>query len=513
MYKKSWCFAVLFSILNLVSAQGNTEAFRYFNQGIGGSTKSLGSANAFGAVGGDVISASINPGGMGMIRKSQLNFGLNIHSNTAQAQYITNAMQGDGNTGIGLGHAGLIVSILKRDDKNRLITEGLNNLTFYFNYNRHSDYRTGITFEGNNTKSSFTDYLAEQANGQLYTNMNINSLGYLGFQSYLIEPKLLQGYDDSFASLITSFNTNVRQKVIINRSGSAGDYNLGAAGNFNNKFYFGMGLIIKSGKMKESFTFEERDFADTIYSGMTYNQYLETAASGAGLNLGGILKLTESFRIGLSYASAVRLAVTDRYTRSIVANFDRPVGNPPRRVITATTPDYNFDNIQDTLVYKYKFGTPSRTNISLAYIIKKSGFISFDAEYFKPTGSKFFPVSDNYIFSDENNALRTELKAVWNLRFGGEFVLGKYRLRAGYAYYPSYQKSLAPAELNNFNRQFYTLGFGYNEKNYTFSAAMVINRMNEVFIPYQLRMSNNFHQSRIKNSGFSLQFGATLNIN
>ncbi len=510
---------ILFNFID-TKAQGLVEALRYSNQGLSGSSRSIGSANAYGAVGGDLICGLINPAGLALLRKSDLHFGLNINSNTTKSSYINSTIYDDANVGVGLSNVGLTISGIQIENNGKIATEGLTNVVFSFSYNRHSDYRTAFNFTGTNKLSSFTDYLAEKANGQVYTDMNTNSLGYLAFQSYLIEPQLLRGYDDSFSSAYATNNTNVSQTSNISRSGSGGDYNISLAGDWNNQFYFGGGLVIRSQRFTELQQFKEKDLipfapgGDTnYYQSSTYNLYLNTRASGIGLNLGMLYKLSDNWRIGASFNNPIRLKVTDRYIQSIASSYDFPIGNPAQKTYFVQNQDYDQDGNPDTSIYIYKLSTPSKLTGSIAYFFEKNGFISLDLERVNIANSKFYPFKDNYLFIEENTLIRKNYKSVLNVRLGAELVLDKYRFRAGYAYSPSAFKNDIYSNIKKLNRNTFTLGLGYIEKTYSLNGAIIINKFSEVYTPYQLYLNNNYYSADIKSTNVSVQFGISFQVN
>jgi len=513
MFKKFLVLTVFVLLGSILQAQGLEESTRYSTQGLGGSTRSLGSANAFGAIGGDFICGSINPAGLALNRKSELHFGLNINSNATQSSYIGSPAQGDVNVGLGLSNAGITINGFMRDNAGKRVTDGLTNLVFSFGYNRHSDYRSNFVYSGDNKQSSFTDYLAENANGQDYKNMNSYSLGYLSYMSYLIEPKI--NFEDSFASGIASPITNVRQNNTVTRKGSGGDYNLSLAGDFSNKFYFGMGLLIRSQRYTESFQFFEKDLqpkTDTnAFESMTYSRYLNTKTSGVGFNIGGLLKATENIRFGISYTTPIVVKATDKYTQTLVSSFDNARGNIPEKTYTYSTPDDNFDGKPDTLQYKYKVSTPAKVTLSGAYIFEKKGFISVDLERVNYASSKLIPVDDpTYLFIAENEQIRTIYKAVWNVRIGAEYVYDKYRFRVGYAINPSPYTDNRPSQVSKLNRNFYTVGLGYYDKGYSINAAVLVTSNKENYTPYKLNLGRTYYAADIKNSFVSFQFGATI---
>jgi len=496
------------------SAQGIEEAVRFSTQHLGGSTRSLGSANAIGAVGGSSTSGLINPAALALNRKTELGFGLNINSNGTQSTYIGSPAQGDINIGLGISNVDLAVNYKVRDYEGKPVTSGITNAVFAFGYNRHSDYRSSFTFAGNNTESSFTDFLAESANGNDFQFLNIYGLPYLAFETYLIENKT--GIPDSFGSVIRSNNTNVKQTGVVTRTGSGGDFNLSGAIDIDNRFYLGAGLIIRKQVFKETLQFTEQDnqpLTDTNdYAGLTYTRFLETRTGGALANIGGLLKVNDNLRLGLSYMGPIRIRAKDLYTQSLTARYDRNRDpSIPDASYTRTTPDENLDGAPDTLNYSYRVVTPAKATFSIAYIIGKLGFLSLDVERVNLSTARLRPKDDpTYLFTDENSAIRTSYKPTYNIRVGGEMTYGKYRFRAGYAHQPSPYKEGSVSQIKPLNRNYYTLGVGYYQKKYSLNAALVITSFTDRYQPYKLELGRAFYAAEVKNSFTTIQFGATI---
>jgi hypothetical protein len=67
MKKYFFLFTITLLIPFLIQAQDLADALRYSNLSVAGTARSGAMGNAFGALGGDFTSASINPAGIGVI--------------------------------------------------------------------------------------------------------------------------------------------------------------------------------------------------------------------------------------------------------------------------------------------------------------------------------------------------------------------------------------------------------------------------------------------------------------
>lgn len=514
--RKNLLLLLLILPFGVSNAQGVEEALRHSTHSLAGSTRALGSANAVGAIGGSATAYLINPATSALNRKSELHFGLNINSNSTNTSFNGSPEFSDGNIGVGLSNLNLTIFQPVRDEQGRQTSKGATNIAYTLGYNRTADYRSSFLFKGDNQSTSFTDFLAEKANGTPFGQLDILGLPYLGFETYLIEPKT--GKPDSFSSAIAGFNTDVNQFAQVVRTGSGGDFNFSIAADIQNTVYIGGGLVIRRGLFRETLVYQESDnlpLTDTNYfASMEYNRWLETRVSGVGLNMGIMVKANENWRLGLSYVSPIRVRATDRYTQSISAKYDLDLfdsnGDNVGRNHKRTTPDEDFDGFQDTLRYQYRINTPGRLTMSAAYIFGKLGFISLDLERVNMSTAGLAPRNDTYLFTEENFTIKQNYKAVFNVRLGGELTYGKYRFRGGYALLPSTFKANGVSQTEGLNRNFYTAGIGYHEKNFSLSAAIMLTSSQVNYQVYDLDLASTPPPARVKNNFFTFQFGATI---
>ena len=75
-----------------LSAQNQDDIFRYSQQGLIGSARTLGLGGAWGAAGADMGAASVNPAGLGLYRRNELMGAMSITSNLSKTDYNGNLM-------------------------------------------------------------------------------------------------------------------------------------------------------------------------------------------------------------------------------------------------------------------------------------------------------------------------------------------------------------------------------------------------------------------------------------
>src|SRR5690606_16157035 len=116
-----------------------------------------------------------------------------------------------------------------------------------------------------------------------------------------------------------------------------------------------------------------------------FNNTLSTSGSGFSFQLGGILKLTNEFRLGLTYDSPTWYTISEETTQYLAAI--RELDDSSR--ITSVA------NPQIVNVYpNYRLQTPGKITGSLAYVFGTQGLISFDYSHKDYSATKFKPTGD-----------------------------------------------------------------------------------------------------------------------
>lgn len=78
--------ALLINLACSTWAQNETDALRFSTLTQGGTARSNGMANAFGALGADPVAVAINPAGLGLYRTSEISFTPALDVNTAHSR-------------------------------------------------------------------------------------------------------------------------------------------------------------------------------------------------------------------------------------------------------------------------------------------------------------------------------------------------------------------------------------------------------------------------------------------
>src|SRR5688500_13364165 len=91
MMKKILLAALVFGAAGHTSAlraQNYTDILRYSQKNVQSTARSISIGGAFGALGADFSTLSINPGGLGLYRQQEVNFSFGMNKQSSTATYL-----------------------------------------------------------------------------------------------------------------------------------------------------------------------------------------------------------------------------------------------------------------------------------------------------------------------------------------------------------------------------------------------------------------------------------------
>src|SRR3989344_3224278 len=219
----------LLSVFSLKS-QNDIDAMRYSQITFGGTARFASMAGSMGALGGDISTLSFNPAGIAIFKKTELSISTAIFSQTTSSVYKANTSS-DSKLNFNLGNIGLVASINLMNDKN---TSGWENINFGFGYNRTNNFHNRMDIQGDSKSSSLLDAFVENANGNDPNNFDLFSTD-LAWQTYLINPDTSGIYQ--YVHVVPNYG--IKQKKLVETSGSMGETVISFGGNYKSKLYLG----------------------------------------------------------------------------------------------------------------------------------------------------------------------------------------------------------------------------------------------------------------------------------
>lgn len=463
-----------------VSAQNEDDALRYANTKFGGTARSTAMAGAFGALGSDFSSLSINPAGIGLYRKSEFTFSPAMGGSATQSNYLGEQNKDD-RYQFSVSNFGMVLAGTKESKSNKWKGAGL-----AFGYNRLANFNNRAVIQGNNNSSSLTDiYLSE---AQSLSPDNLPAFGTdMAWSTYLIDT--LNG---QYFSAMPS-NIDKTQRKIIEKRGGMGETVISFGGNYDNKLFLGTTIGFQKIRYWEESSYSESPVTDTFdIKGYSVTNYLNTDGNGMNIKLGLIYMPVPYVRIGGAFHSPTFFNMHDNFSTGMTTSFNDGT------TLNAGT-DANGGGDKGT--YDYRYNSPYRAVGSLAFIFGKYGLLSADYEFVDYRESRFRAVG--YSFVEQNNVIRQKYNAVGNIRVGSEIKLDPFSIRLGYALYasPFKDKSLMS------DQQYLTGGFGYRQDGFFADISYVRSMYNEKYYLYNSTFNPNPSQNKLTSGTITATVG------
>ncbi|HLN72712.1 MAG: OmpP1/FadL family transporter [Methylococcaceae bacterium] len=470
--------------------QDLTDALRYSNYHLSGTARSAAMGNAFGALGGDFSSLSINPAGVGVYRAGEFTITPSLGQSNVDGTYLGNTVS-DSKYNISLDNIGYVAAFNLGENSE----SGLVSINVGLGFNKLGSFTMSSLAEGFNSNHSLLTGFTENANKGTFSN----------YYEDLAERTDLLLYDNvkkEYFNDITDSNYGQAQRSTIDRRGYINEYLLSVAANFNHRFYFGATLGIHDVYYKENADLYEWDEQNNIpyFNNFNFNTYLKTAGSGVNLKLGAILKPIDQLRLGFAFHTPTFYKLNDLYDGSMRSSITYDDGATKE---ASATP-----NKQG--VYDYEIETPMKAIFSGALVVGKAGLVSVDYEFVDYSTAKLKNGSDGYNYFDENQTIKDAYKSVGNIHLGAELKLDpSFSLRGGYEYFPSvYKKSYLNENNPNLDASYSTFagGFGYRQGGVFFDVAYkrIVNEENAKLYPGAANMAK--YETSKNNVMFTLGF-------
>jgi len=444
-----------------IQAQDISDALRYSQDEIQGSARFRALSGAFGALGGDMSAVNINPAGSAVFSQSHASFTLSNVATSNDTQYFNGFNNtSDSNFDVNQGGASFVFAS-RSDSPWKKFTVGI----AYDRTNNYDDNWNAIglnTNDDGNFSNSIASYFYDYANGKNIRLQDISlngrnvedayeSIGrqfgfghqqaFLGYQAYILESDTDDNDNTSYFSNVNSGNFS--HDYLYASTGYNGKIAFNMAAQYEDNLYLGINLNSHFINYNRTTSLLEDNSNGGLITEIDFDNTLSTTGNGFSFQLGGILKLSPEFRVGLTFDSPTWYTIEEETTQYINSN--------------EAADDINYINNILNVYPQYKLQTPSKITGSLAYIFGTQGLLSFDYSRKDYSKTKFKPTSDAF-FADQNNVMSNLLTAASTYRLGGEYKVKQFSFRGGYRFEESpYKDGVTVGDLNG-----YSLGIGYN---------------------------------------------------
>ncbi|NCO63227.1 MAG: transporter [Flavobacteriales bacterium] len=443
--------------MSFVYGQDITDALRYSQDDIQGSARFRALSGAFGALGGDLSAVSLNPAGSAVFTRSYASFSISNLDTKNDSRYF-NGFNTTTENKFDINQGGAVFVFANNNSNSPW-----KKFTISMEYDKTRNFDDQWSAVGTNTNNNSIDlYFLNYADGlrldeisalpgesisDAYSEIgNFFGFGhqqaFLGFESFILEP---DSNDDANTTYFSNLaNGTFNQQYTYASTGYNGKITFNAAVQYEDNLYLGINLnshLINYDRT--TLLFESNSNVGSIINDIDFENTLSTIGTGFSFQLGGILKLSNEFRVGLTFDSPVWYSIEEETTQFLSTN-----GTNGAVVV----------NPQVVNVFpRYRLQTPAKATGSLAYVFGDQGLISFDYSVKDYSKTKFRPKSDP-AFIDQNNIIGSQLTTASTYRIGGEYKYKQFSFRGGYRFEESpYKNEVTVGDLNG-----YSLGIGFN---------------------------------------------------
>ncbi len=469
-------------------AQTADNALLFSQQNYGSTARSKAMGNAFGALGGDFGSLSINPAGIGIFQRSEISTTLSLlNLNTTESTYQGNSAKDDQNR-MNIQNFGYATMVPIHKPFSGLIS-----FNFGIGCNRLANFNQNTSMSIESSPYSRMDAFVQNTNGINYYNL-INSEennpytgsvpweSILAWENYLIDVTNSDTDGNQYTTFLLE-NEKVKQRETANHEGYINEYLTAFGLNFNHRLYLGASLGVQNLYYNETKTYAEIGMDEIGTNLKSWGQYTYTnssSTSGLGFNfkIGAIYRPIPTLRIGIAIHTPTLFKIKKIF-RSEMNSTLTGIG---------VEADGSHEEKSPTGKDVYHFHTPFRAIGSIAYQIDRKGILSADLELADYSSSKYSNGLGGDNFGTENGEIKNTFKAVANIRIGGEYKLTEaVSLRGGLELmgnpYQPYAFGISQPNMN-FHFRTYNGGYGYRSGRYSFDLTYGLGDKTNFMYPY-----------------------------
>ncbi len=452
----------------VVLAQNEEDALRISLRQPGGTARSNGMANAFGALGADPVSIAINPAGAALYRTSSLSLTSVLEVNNSNTNHYGTSGTAT-QTRFAFNNLALVLNTPAEEGSD------WRSGTFGVTYDRQQSHHWSTNARAANVPSTILQGFADQAEGTPYSTISDDlpfSAG-LAWSAFGIDT--VQGSPSSYVPF--AFGPATSQVHVVETSGASSRTSFFYSGNYMDRLYVGMSVGITGHRFHRTSNHSENnlDLRLDQMDKVTYSEDLTTTGNGFDLNVGALVRVNDRVRAGLAFQSPQWMQLNDAYTMQLNTTFRTPDNNGA----------YAYEASSPEGAFYYRVTTPWRTAASIAYLAGSNGAVNIDYEYADMRTMRFRTANqleDLYDFQVENDAIRERFRAVHTLRVGTEWRLGDWYYRAGWSMTPdAHDKSDA---LYGQPLKTYAMGIGYRSEHITVDLGANYSTQQSAFFQY-----------------------------
>jgi len=462
MRKIGIVLSLILTFLVGINAQGIDDIVRFSYLNETGTSRSLGVGGSLSALGADFSVISNNPAGIGMFRGSELSFSPTFSFSGIETRLTNeseNFPENSNSRKFLMSNFGMVFASQPRD------VSKFKTFNFGLGFNQLVNFNERFTFSGL-SKGSIVDRYQFLANtfgsGNFEAGMAIDASALYDFNN-----------DDIFDSdMELAPNALIRKSGVIETGGSINEFTIGFGTNYDERIIIGATIGVPFAQFRSTKTYIEEDPGSGTDGNVQFFENLELrdnlSTNGIGINLkvGAIFRVSQELRFGFAMHTPTSFNLEDTYRQTLEYTY---LENNQKNSSTGETPDG---------LFSYKIQNPWRAQFSAGYLFGKSGFLTAEAEFVDYSAARFRFEAFKDDERQSNDEIKDVMKAVLNLKLGGEYALKSLRLRGGISFLPSF------FENDQNNVLGIHTGFGYRFSTFYIDAGYRYQSQNQRYLPY-----------------------------
>lgn len=410
-------FALLVASTSVV-AQNEEDALRYSFTLPGGTARSWALGSAFGAVGADPASGSLNPAGFGLYNASEVSLTPVLESNNSEATRYGSTSSASQQR-FAMNNMALVLNYPSGQGK------PWRGGTFGLSFDRQASYYWKQNAQAGHVNSTILQQFVNESSGTSWSQVEGDAFPFtssLAWWTYGIDT--IPGDSTHYAPAIP-FGSDVSQSHVVDASGRLNTTSIFYANNYMDRLYVGIAVGLVGLRFERHTTHTETTLDENIdLQKLTYKEDLLTTGNGIDVKVGAIGRVNDRLRFGASFHSPMWLSLNDSYSYKMTTAFRQGDG-------------YVRDSPSGT--FAYNIHTPWRVLLSGVYVVGKSGLVSVDYCYADYAQMRLRPsntLADEYDFSTENTTIENSFTSTHSVRAGTEWRAGHWYFRGGWGIWP-----------------------------------------------------------------------------
>ncbi len=307
MKKYSFLLTIALFMPFIMKAQDLADALRYSNIQVQGTARSVAMGNAFGALGGDFTSASINPAGIGIYRSSEFTVTPISGSTRVESMFLGTGRE-DTDYKFSLNNMSYVYAVPVSGQTE----SGIVGINFGVGYNRIKDLNSNAVIQGYDVNGSYMDYFADRANQGTWSDF---------YEELAWKTDMLiydENHDEYYSDLQDAgYGQSLRKTY--SKNGSIDEYSFVMGLNFNHKLYMGIAWGVNDVYYSEGTSIYEVDENKNIpyFNDFQFSSYFNTYGIGHNFKFGVIYKPVNELRLGVSIHTPTYYHLHDNFNTSM----------------------------------------------------------------------------------------------------------------------------------------------------------------------------------------------------